>query len=59
MKLRMNDNSLFAILLRSPWWASALLAVGVFGVARLLVPPFYAAFVPLPFVVIAGVVLWR
>jgi restriction system protein len=59
MKLRMNDNSLFAILLRSPWWASALLAVGVFGVARLLVPPVYAAFVPLPFVVIAGVVLWR
>lgn len=59
MKLRMSENSLFAILLRSPWWASAALAFGVFFVARFFVPPFYAAFVPLPFVVIAGVVLWR
>ncbi len=59
MKLRMSENSLFAILLRSPWWASAAIAVGVFFLARFFVPPFYAAFVPLPFVVIAGVVLWR
>jgi restriction system protein len=59
MKLKMSENSLFAILLRSPWWASAAIAVGVFFLARFFVPPFYAAFVPLPFVVIAGVVLWR
>ncbi len=59
MKLKMSENSLFAILLRSSWWVSAALAVGVFLVARFFVPPFYAAFVPLPFLVIAGVVLWR
>ena len=31
----------------------------MFFLARLFVPPFYAAFVPLPFVVIAGMVIWR
>jgi restriction system protein len=59
VKLKMSENSLFAILLRSPWWISVALAAGVFFVARLFVPPFYAAFVPLPFLVIAGVVLSR
>lgn len=57
--LKLNQNSLFAILLRSPWWVSLGLASGVFFVARLFVPPFYAAFVPLPFLVIAGIVIWR
>ena len=59
MKLKMKENSLFAILLRSPWYASAALALGVFLVARFFMPPVYAAFVPLPFVVITGMVLWR
>jgi restriction system protein len=57
--MKLNQNSLFAVLLRSPWWMSLGLAAGVFFVARLFVPPFYAAFVPLPFFVIAGVVIWR
>lgn len=57
--LKLNQNSLFAVLLRSPWWVSLGLASGVFFLARLFVPPFYAAFVPLPFVVIAGMVIWR
>ncbi|HEX6266924.1 MAG TPA: restriction endonuclease [Burkholderiales bacterium] len=57
--MKLNQNSLFAVLLRSPWWMSLGLAAGVFFVARLFVPPFYAAFVPLPFLVIAGVVIWR
>jgi restriction system protein len=57
--VKLNENSLFAILLRSPWWVSLGLASGVFFLARLFVPPFYAAFVPLPFVVIAGIVIWR
>jgi restriction system protein len=35
------------------------IASGVFFLARLFVPPVYAAFVPLPFLVIAGVVVWR
>lgn len=57
--LKLNENSLFAVLLRSPWWVSLGLASAVFFIARLFVPPFYAAFVPLPFLVIAGVVIWR
>ena len=57
--LKMNENSLFAILLRARWWVSLAVAAGVFFLARLFVPPFYAAFVPLPFLVIAGVALWR
>jgi restriction system protein len=57
--LKLNDNSLFAILLRSPWWVSFALASGVFFLARLFVPPVYAAFVPLPFLVIGCVVVWR
>jgi restriction system protein len=57
--LKLNQNSLFAVLLRSPWWVSLGLASGVFFLARLFVPPVYAAFVPLPFLVIAGIVVWR
>jgi restriction system protein len=59
MKLTLNENSLFAILLRSSWWISAALAVAVFIVARFFLPTVYAAFVPLPFAVIAAVVAWR
>lgn len=59
MKLRMHENSLFAVLLRSPWWAAALGAVGVFAVARLLLPTPYALFAALPFAAIAGYVGWR
>ena len=57
--LKLNQNSLFAVLLRSPWWVSLGIASGVFFLARLFVPPVYAAFVPLPFLVIAGIVIWR
>jgi restriction system protein len=57
--LKLNQNSLFAVLLRSPWWASLGLASGVFFIARIFVPPVYAALVPLPFLVIAGIVIWR
>ena len=55
----MHKNSLFAVLLRSPWWISAALALGLFALARVFVPPLYAAFVPLPFAVIAAVAAWR
>lgn len=53
MKLQLPRNSLFAILLRSGWWVSALAAVGVFGAARLFLPEGLAAFAALPFAVIA------
>ena len=56
MKLKMAQNSLFAILLRSPWWISLLLAVllGVAGFA--LLPEQFrvvGALSGLPFAVIA------
>jgi len=55
--LKMHDNSLFAVLLRAPWWVSfaAAAAVGVpsrFMLERFAMPEGYAIFVALPFVVI-------
>ena len=52
MKLKMAENSLFAILLRSRWWISVAAAAGVFAAARLVLPEAYAAFIALPFAVI-------
>jgi len=59
MKLKLHQNSLFAILGRSPWWVSALLAMGVFGVTRFFMPIEMAAFAASPFVVIAGYGIWK
>ena len=38
MKLKMAENSLFAILLRSPWWISLLIAGGFVLVSAALLP---------------------
>ena len=59
MKLRMHDNSLFAVLLRSPWWVAALVAAGAFGATRMFLPTEFAAFAALPFAVIAAYVAWK
>jgi restriction system protein len=59
MKLTLPENSLFAILLRSRWWVSLLVALGAFGVVRLVLHEGYALFAALPFLVIAAVALWR
>lgn len=59
MKFPMAENSAFAILLRSQWWISALIAVAIFVAARFVLPTAYALFVPLPFVVIAGYAAWK
>jgi len=62
MKLRMHENSLFAILLRSQWWISVAIAAGLTIVASLIVPKDYsvhALFVGLPFLVIGAVAAWR
>ncbi len=59
MQLKMAENSLFAVLLRSPWWVSFLLAGGAFLGMRLLVPDLYAVAGALPFIVIAAVVAWK
>ena len=52
MKLELHRNSLFAILLRSPWWVSILAALGMFAAVRLFLAEAYAAFAALPFALI-------
>jgi restriction system protein len=59
MRLRMHENSLFAILLRSPWWVSLAVAVGLFAGLRLVVQPLYASFFALPFLGVAVVAGWK
>lgn len=62
MNFKMRENSVFAILLRSAWWASAGLALVLMALAAALMPPKYAPFGMMgaaPFVVIAAMVLWR
>ncbi|HYN59331.1 MAG TPA: restriction endonuclease [Rubrivivax sp.] len=62
MKLKMAPNSLFAILLRSPWWISLGVAAGVGLVARLLLPDKYAVagmLCSFPFLVIAAMAAWK
>jgi restriction system protein len=59
MKLEMHKNSLFAVLLRSPWWISFAVAAGLIGAARLVLPDAYAFFAGLPFIVIGVYAAWR
>jgi|SRR6185369_4118499 len=59
MKLQMAENSLFAILLRSPWWASFAVAAGVFLALRLVIAEQFASFFAIPFIVIGAVATWR
>lgn len=62
MKLRMAENSLFGILLRSAWWISAGLALAIVVIARVLLPAEYfafGAFAAIPFAGIACVRLWK
>jgi restriction system protein len=62
VKLKMAENSLFAMLLRSPWWASVGVAVGIALVARIVLPDQYAvvgALSGLPFAVIGAIAAWK
>ena len=62
MKLKMAENSLFAMLLRSPWWMSIGIAVGIALVARIVLPDQYAvvgALTGLPFAVIGAIAAWK
>ena len=62
MKFEMNKNSLFAVLLRSPWWISAGIAALMAGIAFMLVPDPYkivGALSGTPFLVIAAVAGWK
>lgn len=59
MKWQLPSNSLFAILLRSPWWASALAGAGIFAAGKVFLPAAYALFATVPFLVIAALAGWR
>ena len=53
MNWKLPHNSLFMILLRQPWWISALVAAGTVAAARLFLPIEFALFAATPFAVIA------
>ncbi|MEZ7910797.1 MAG: restriction endonuclease [Propionivibrio sp.] len=58
----MSQNSLFAILLRSHWWISLVVALFIVLLARLVVPEAYASYAlsfAVPFVVIAAIAAWK
>jgi restriction system protein len=62
MKWKMEPNSVFAILLRSPWWISLGLALALAAAAQGLLPHDLrnvGTTVALPFLVIAGIAFWR
>ena len=62
MKWEMARNSLFAVLLRSPWWVSIGIAVAAGLVARMVLPDAYAAygmFSGMPFLVIGVIAAWK
>jgi restriction system protein len=62
MKLKMARNSLFAVLLRSPWWISILVALLFVAAAFALLPDQYRALGAtggLPFAVIGLIALWQ
>jgi restriction system protein len=59
---KMSDKSLFAVLLRSPWWISFALAVAVGAACFKLFPDRFAivgALSGLPFAVIGGMAMWK
>lgn len=61
MRFTISQNSLFAKLTRSPWWASLAVALGVWLAARIFLPEQYGLFswsLALPFVV-TGVIAAR
>jgi restriction system protein len=62
MKFQMAKNSLFAVLLRSPWWISIGIAALVTSLAKAIMPAIpleYAVFAGLPFLVIGTIAAWR
>ena len=62
LKFKVSENSLFSILLRSSWWISFAVALGVLVLARLIAPEAYfvpAASLALPFLVIGAIAAWK
>jgi restriction system protein len=62
MQWTMNENSLFAVLLRSRWWLSFALAIGFSAAGVTLLPAPYTAagyLMGVPFAVIGCIAAWR
>ena len=62
MKLKIAPNSLFAILLRSPWWISIVLVLAISLASRALLPAQYVVFGilgALPFLVIGAIAAYQ
>ena len=62
MDWKLNENSLFAILLRSPWWISVAIACAMTAIALALLPEAYRLFgaiTGLPFLVIGCIAAWK
>ena len=62
MQFKINENSLFAVLLRSRWWVSFAIAIAVSALALSFLPPLYAVagfVMGAPFAVIGCIAAWR
>ena len=62
MRFKMSKNSLFAILLRSNWWVSLVVALVIVLIARTIVPEVYSSYVvsfAFPFVIISMMAAWK
>jgi restriction system protein len=62
MKIRMAENSLFAVLLRSPWWVSFAVAIALVAVVHALLPQdlrVVGSLGAVPFAVIGCIAFWR
>jgi restriction system protein len=62
VKFKMSENSLFALLLRSPWWISFVLVAAVALASRALLPAEYVVFGALgafPIFVVGCIAAWR
>jgi restriction system protein len=62
MKFKMSDKSLFAILLRSPWWYSFLIAAVLLLLARVFLPVAFRAvgmLSSIPFAILGVIAAWR
>jgi restriction system protein len=54
-----SEGSLFAVLMRSPFWVSLLIAGALFAIARNFLPNLLAAAATLPFLGLAAFAGWR
>ena len=62
MKFEIPPQSLFAVLMRSPWWVSAGISAAIILASATLLPPLYQPagyFGAAPWLFIAGIAVWK